>query len=69
MHGPRRGWTSPLSIYIKQTREASAPQGKEGGILLPSYFNSPRELLAACCLGSLLRQDEESAARPAAGLR
>lgn len=55
MHGPRRGWTSPLSIYIKQTREASAPQGKEGGILLPSYFNSPRELLAARCLGSLLR--------------
>lgn len=27
MHGPRRGWTSPLPIYIKQTCEASAPQG------------------------------------------
>lgn len=74
----RDAWTeegvdlSPPHLYKANPRSLSSAgsgQGKEGGILLPSYFNSPRELLAARCLGSLLRQDEESAARPAAGLR
>lgn len=37
-----RGRTSPLSIHIKQTRQASEPQGEEGGILLPPFHHQPQ---------------------------